>query len=405
MIAIVVVRTLSILRNQMVSRSKKAQVLRLVPLLWILAACAGAGSTATPTATGTATASAAGSSSGGGIGGMTWLWALVLIVAVGAAYWGSEHLAQPLKRMRRQWGLSELAGAAFIGLATASPEMGINITSAIRGVSDIGLGAMMGANLIAIPLVVTVAYWAYGKTRTGNRQEKSAQSGSEPSPDGVLPVQQEAITVQIVPYLVILGVFALLTLPQAWRGLQPLDGWIMLGVYLVYLVQAVLRGRQDKEEVEWTNKEVALAVGGLVALAVGAYFTVFSTENLVSAFGISKIVGGLFLTAPVAALPETFAVWKVVRSGQVTTGTTGVLGDLAVTMTLAVLPLALITVPVQNLQLYAVSLFFLALIPAVYAILIRWGRSSGLTLWQVVVLALVYLVYLAIMLFGVLNVI
>lgn len=95
----------------------------------------------------------------------------------------------------------------------------------------------------------------------------------------------------------------------------------------------------------------------------------------------------------------------MVRSGQVTAGTTAVLGDLAVTMTVAFLPLALITVAVEDLQLYVVNLIFLALIPALYAVFIRWdSRSAGLTLWQVLALDGVYLVYLAVMLFGVLDV-
>ena len=63
-----------------------------------------------------------------------------------------------------------------------------------------------------------------------------------------------------------------------------------------------------------------LAVAGVVVLALGAYFTVIATQNLVKELGISTIVGGLFITAPVAALPEAFAAWSVARSGQITAG-------------------------------------------------------------------------------------
>ena len=98
---------------------------------------------------------------------MTWLWVGVLLLAVWAAHWGAEHLANPLKKLRKQWGISVTAGGALIGLATASPEVGINITSAIQGVSDIGLGAMIGANIIALPLLVTVAYVATRKRQLG----------------------------------------------------------------------------------------------------------------------------------------------------------------------------------------------------------------------------------------------
>jgi cation:H+ antiporter len=208
-----------------------------------------------------------------------------------------------------------------------------------------------------------------------------------------------------LPYLAILAIVALLTLPARWRGLQPIDGWIMLGVYAVFLAQALLRGREQGELVEWPRKEIALATGGGVALAVGAFFTVRATENLIAAFGISEIVGGLFITATAAALPEVFATWSVTRSGQVTSATTSVIGDHAVTMTVAFLPLALVTVPVEDFQLFRVNLAFVALVPAAYAALIHWGsKKHGFTLRQVLLLDGIGLAWVAVVLFGVLNV-
>jgi cation:H+ antiporter len=70
---------------------------------------------------------------------------------------GRERMAAPLKKLRRQWGVSAAAGGAFIGIAAAAPEIGINTASAVRGVSDIGFGTMLGSNIIAIPLMVLVA--------------------------------------------------------------------------------------------------------------------------------------------------------------------------------------------------------------------------------------------------------
>jgi len=49
---------------------------------------------------------------------------LVLLSAVWAAHWGAEQLAEPLQKLRQQWGVSGAAGAAFVALATASPEIG-----------------------------------------------------------------------------------------------------------------------------------------------------------------------------------------------------------------------------------------------------------------------------------------
>lgn len=74
-------------------------------------------------------------------------WMLVLLAAVWAAHWGSDQVAEPLKKLRQQWRLTEAAGAAFVALATASPEVGTNTVSAIRRFSDIGLGNLPAFNL------------------------------------------------------------------------------------------------------------------------------------------------------------------------------------------------------------------------------------------------------------------
>lgn len=334
----------------------------------------------------------------------TWIWAFVLIAAVWAAHWGAEHLAKPLKKLRKQWGFSVAAGGALVGLAAASPEIGINVTSAARGVADIGLGTMLGSNIIAIPMMVTAAYFT-----TRKKDLKDAPSEHDQHlQQHLLKVDPKAVTVQALPYLGIIALVAILTVPAPWRGLQPIDGWILLGAYIVYLAQALLRGRKEGEQVEWKKKEIFLALAGLGVLALGAVFTVRATENLISAFGISKVIGGLFITAPMAALPEVFATWSVARSGQVSASVTSVIGDHAVTLSVAFLPLALVTVPVQDFRLFWVNIIFVALVALLYAAFIHFGgpgKQHGFRRWQVVSLASTYFIYLAIVLLWVLKVV
>lgn len=329
------------------------------------------------------------------------VWAGVLLAAVWLAHWGAEHLSEPLKKLRRRWGFSVAAGGSFVGLAAASPEIGINTTSAIRGVSDIGLGALLGSNVLAIPMMVVTAYFATRKKNIGGK-ESGHKNHEEHRRERLLQVDRQAVTVQALPYLGIIALFALLTLPAPWRGLQPIDGWILLVGYLVYLAQALLRGRKEGEDVEWKRKESWLAAAGVAALAAGAYFTVFSTEKIVGSIGLSKIIGGLFITAPIAALPEVFATWYVARSGQVTSGVTSVMGDHVVTMTLAFIPLTIIGMPVENMQLFWVTLAFVAIMPTLYAAFIWWGgRESGFRRWQVFTLPVVYAAFVAAIVFWV----
>ena len=332
----------------------------------------------------------------------TWIWVLILIASVWGAHWGAERLSHPLKKLRKRWGFTVAAGGSFVGLAAASPEVGIAVTSAVRGVGDISLGASLGSNVLAIPAMVLVAYLA---TRTKKIKGKGAQEHERHRQKHLLRVGKGAVHVQALPYLGVLVVFAVLTLPAAWRGLQPIDGWILLGLYVLYLAQALLRGREQGERVDWTRKEALLAAGGVAVLALGAYFIVRATEHIVSALGVSRTVGGLFITAPMAALPEMFATWSVARSGQITSAVTSVIGDHVVTMTVAFFPLALITLPVEDMQLFSITLAFVALVGALYAAFIHWGAEEhGFKRWQSMALVAVYVVYIVLVLLWVLNV-
>ena len=103
---------------------------------------------------------------------------------------------------------------------------------------------------VLIPVIVTTAYLA---TRKG-ALEGADKEHKKHRRDHYVAVDKGALTVQALPYLAILAVFALLTLPAPWRGLQPIDGWLLLIAYLAYLLQALVRGREKGEEVEWSLK-------------------------------------------------------------------------------------------------------------------------------------------------------
>ena len=347
----------------------------------------------------------------------TWIWAAVLLASAAVTHWGAERLAKPLGKLTRQWGITGAAGGALVALVTAGSEVGINTTSALRDVTDIGLGMSLGSNVFAVPLTVVVVYLATRKRRLGGSDDSgSDDSGSHDSrsPSGsedaeahrrhverhVLRVSKETVTVLTLPYFGLLALVAALTLPAPWRGLQPLDAAVLLAGYALYLTQAVKRGRGEGEDASWSRKEVALAVAGVAAMGVGAYFVVRASENVASGLGISEIVTGLFITALATALPELFGAWSIARSGQVTAATSSVIGDHAVTMTVALVPLALVGLPVEDLRLFAVNLAFVGVVPALYAAFIWWGGAeTGFRRWQVAALAAVVPVWAAVVYF------
>ena len=300
--------------------------------------------------------------------------------------------------LRKQWGLTASAGAAFLAIVTASPEVAINITSAARGVSNIGSGNLLGSNIISIPLMVTIAYFA------SRKQFKKKPKHQEHLDAHLLALNKRSVSVLSLPYLGIIALVAVLTLPKAWRGLQPIDGWIMLGAYGAFLIHAIVKGRQEGEKVEWTLKKIWLSIAGAFAIAAGAFFIVKATENIVSVLGISEIVGGLFITGIMTTAPEVFKTWSVVKGGEVTAGTTSVIADNTITMTVAFFPLALVTTPVEDFQLYWVNLAFVGLMPLLYSVFVHQNKQlHGFSKWQIFVFDAAYVAYLLIMAFFVLK--
>ncbi|MAW95664.1 MAG: sodium:calcium exchanger [Leeuwenhoekiella sp.] len=329
-----------------------------------------------------------------------WLWVIILGLAAWAAHWGADQLLTPLKLLRKQWGLTASAGAAFLAIVTASPEVAINITSAARDVSNIGLGNLLGSNIISIPLMVTIAYFASRKQFKNNKEHQ------EHLDKNVLALNKRSVSVLSLPYLGIIALVAILTLPKPWRGLQPVDGWIMLFAYAAFLTHAIIKGKEKGKKVEWNKKQVWLSIAGALAIAVGAFFIVKATENIVSALNISEIVGGLFITGIMTTAPEIFKTWSVVKGGEVTAGTTSVIADNAVTMTLAFFPLALVTTPIEDFELFWVNLAFVGLMPLLYTLFVHQSKElHGFAKWQIFVFDTAYVAYLLVMVFYVLKLI
>lgn len=330
-----------------------------------------------------------------------WLWIPGLVVAAFVARWGAEQLSAPLKAVRLRYGFTGAAGGPLVALGSASPDVGINTVSAITGAASIGLGSMLGSTVVSIPITVAVAYAAVRRNRSDSGDGEGDGEGDAPAEAraGELRVERQSVSIDALPYLAIVALFALLVLPPPWRGLQLIDGVIAASAYLVFLGQALYRGRGgERGQAQWSTKKTLLAVAGVVALALGAYALVTGTRQLGNAVGLSPIVSGLFITAFMTSLPQVFTTWSVVRSGQVTSGVTSVFADHAMTFTLAALPLGIVGVAINDYALVAVVMAFVALMPVLFIVLtLRRDRGDlqAMRMTDVLVFAGAVALYLA----------
>lgn len=328
------------------------------------------------------------------------LWIAMLLGGVYAMQWGATRAVEVLDGLRGRLGLHAAAGGAIMGLATAMPEISVNIASVAFKWPDLGLGAALGSNVPALPFAFALS-WAAVRF-SGRREPKPAASGEvipetgvDPPPGHIRPrIAPDAARVQAWPYLLTVLLLAALTVPPAWEGLQPIDGAILAAAWGLYFVRAVLQKRNrdqepPKSDGTWRN----LLLGGL-AIAVGALLSVTGAQRFGGELGVPDLVSGLFFIGLLCALPESLAAWKLGREGESTFAVSGAMGDGVVSLTLALIAPAIVSAGVGDRPLYLLNLGFLIAVLSLFILLNnrRWGEKMGAA--KVAVFAGGYLVYL-----------
>lgn len=300
------------------------------------------------------------------------LWLAVIPLGVAVMQWGASCAADLLERIRDRYALPATAGGALMALATASPETAVNVASVAFGWPDLGLGAALGSNVPALPFAFGLAYLG------GRYADRGRNRPSTISEDGTPTVKPQAVPVQVLPYLGIVLLLALLTLPPAWAGLQPIDGVILLLAWAAFFGRAVWRKpwqRQQRPPPLAARKAVLL---GLPAVALGALASVYAAQKVGRALGWSDLVVGLFAIGFLCALPESYSAFRFAREGKLTLAVSGATADGIVSLSIALLPPALIGTTVGNYAVYVVNVGFLIVVLSLYAILNHKRRGQEL---------------------------
>jgi cation:H+ antiporter len=314
------------------------------------------------------------------------LWVALVAGGIGAMQWGAARASAALEAWRGRLGLRGVVAGALLGIATAAPEVSVNLASVGFGWPDLGLGAALGSNVPALPLVIAVAWLS----------RRAARAGAPPA------VAPATVPVQALPYLLVVLLLAALTLPPAWAGLQPGDAALLLGARGHYLAHALLRRRRAGPDPEPPAPAAAPSPAGLgrtvllavPAIGLGGLLSVVAARRLGAAFGASDLVTGLFAIGLLCALPESFAARRLAREGRATTAVATAMGDGVVSLTLALVPPALVGAAVGEVGIYLANLGFLALALLAWMALSSPRRPQEIGAGRVAVFAGGYLLYL-----------
>ena len=188
----------------------------------------------------------------------------------------------------RRFGLSELLiGATVVSIGTTLPEVMVSASSALTGHGEIAYGNAIGSVICNTALIAALST----AIRPGRVDPKSLR----------LPV-----TFFFASAVLYAG------LAYGRGAFTRLDGLVLLGLFLAYMVCTVLQmksgaqraGARPAEEVPSTGRCVLLLAAGALLIAVGADLLVDNGTLIAQALGVPESVIALTFVALGTSLPE-----------------------------------------------------------------------------------------------------
>ena len=206
---------------------------------------------------------------------------------------GGEFLVRASVALSFKLNLSKMViGLTVVSFATSAPELLVSLQAAMDGFSDISLGNVIGSNIANIGLVLGITAMI-----------------------GPLAIDKDFYKFNW-PVMMLLSMLLYVLLAND-DLLTRLDGAILLGALVVYLVLLIRRARKqagvDVEEVDDTLSSttnfkmiVWLLIGG-VALYGGSELLVMGAVDIAKSLGVGERVIAVTMIAVGTSVPELAA--------------------------------------------------------------------------------------------------
>ncbi len=220
------------------------------------------------------------------------LFILGLVLLVG----GAELLVRGASKLALAFGVSPLVvGLTVVAFGTSSPELAVSVQAALKGQADIALGNVVGSNIFNLLFILGVS--------------------AVITP---LAVAQKLVRVDVP---IMIGA-SILVLVLGWTGnIGRIEGALLFVGIVAYTVFAIRQSRQESKAVqaEYSGEfgdveaprgaaaiavQIALIVGGLLALGLGSRWLVEGAIVFARLAGLSEFVIAVTIVAAGTSLPE-----------------------------------------------------------------------------------------------------
>ena len=266
----------------------------------------------------------------------------VLLFAVGLVLLikGGDWFVDGATGIAKRFNLPDIVvGATVVSIGTTLPEVMVSTTGALQGSGAMAYGNALGSIICNTALIAAISIVC------------------NPGPVNTKSMKTPAIFFFLASGLYCLASYVLGTFPR-WMG------FVMLGIFSVYMVLTVRNGMQNPDEAEEDKAEedkqrtllaeLILLVIGAAVIAVGADLLVEHGQIIAIGLGVPETVVALLFVALGTSLPELVTTITSLRSGHASLGVGNVIGanvfNLVLVSGLAV-SLAPFDVPCENFLL------------------------------------------------------
>lgn len=231
-----------------------------------------------------------------GNGMMMYLWLIVgfVLLIKGADIFveGSSSVAKLLRVP------SVIIGLTIVAFGTSAPEAAVSITAAIAQKNEIAIGNVIGSNIFNLLMVLGCC-------------------------SVIIPMTiDKKILFKDYPFSLIITV-VLLLMTAFDHEIGRLDGIILIGFFVYFLVRTVQHARTNRtedggEEIKTLSPmfSAVYILAGIVAIVIGGDLVVDSASEIAAVFGLSQTLIGLTIVAMGTSLPELVTSMVAAKKGE-----------------------------------------------------------------------------------------
>ncbi len=228
------------------------------------------------------------------------IWTLYLAAALFALVRGADMFVVGAKQVGASLGMSKFAiGVLIVGFGTSLPELASSIAAALEGSTEIVLANAVGSNITNILLVVGVLATIGGR----------------------VVIKRDLIKTELPIFFIATTHF----IAVVYDGtVDRLEAMLLLGTFAAYMWYLFVEARtEDSVELQkkgrhehLKGKSIALILIGILAVLVGANYTVDMVVNIATVMSVPLGLVSIGAIALGTSLPELFVSINAIKTGE-----------------------------------------------------------------------------------------